>query len=47
MKFKQIQIGFSNKVRPIVVRVPGRTLLMESEVVIVEKRKKTKVCVHV
>ena len=43
MKGMQIRVGFSNKVRPIVVRVPGRLLLQEAEVTVIEKRKKKKV----
>ena len=43
MKGMQIRVGFNNKVRPIVVRVPGRMLLREAEVTVVEKRKKKKV----
>ena len=44
MKSMQIRVGLSTKVRPIIVRVPGRLLLQESEVTIVEKRRKKKVC---
>ena len=49
MKSMQIRVGFNNKVRPIVVRVPGRVLLQEAEVMVIEKRRKKKVrdVVHV
>ena len=49
MKSMQIRVGFNNKVRPIVVRVPGRVLLQEAEVTVIEKRRKKKVTdvVHV
>ena len=43
MKGMQIRVGFNNKVRPVVVRVPGRMLLQEAEVTVIEKRKKKKV----
>lgn len=47
MKSMQIRVGFSTKVRPVIMRVPGRMLLLESEMTMMENRKKKKVCVCV
>ena len=44
MKSMQIRVGFSTKVRAVVMRVPGRMLLLESEMTMMENRKKKKVC---
>lgn len=48
MKKKKVCIGFGPKVTPFPILVPGRFLLHEGEVFMIEKKKKSKVrgCGH-
>ena len=40
----QVCIGFAPKVQRIPINIPGRVLILEGDLILIEKKKKRKVC---